>query len=163
MLMLGCAHPAPGDGVLLLEVFVSSEPELAAKAAHKDAVAQNDSIKTDQLETLSPDALLALILLSLNEDAAEDVVNIPLAGKSEVADYMVVASGRSSRHVGALAEKMADRIKTASGMLCRSEGKDMGDWVLVDCGDVIVHIFRPEVRDFYDLEKLWSVNPREKS
>ncbi|MCF6273015.1 MAG: ribosome silencing factor [Rhodobacteraceae bacterium] len=142
---------------------MSSEPELAAKAAHKDAVAQNDSIKTDQLETLSPDALLALILLSLNEDAAEDVVNIPLAGKSEVADYMVVASGRSSRHVGALAEKMADRIKTASGMLCRSEGKDMGDWVLVDCGDVIVHIFRPEVRDFYDLEKLWSVNPREKS
>ncbi len=114
-----------------------------------------------QPSPLSSDALLALILSSLNEDAAENVVDIPLAGKSEVADHMVVASGRSSRHVGALAEKMADRIKQASGMLCRSEGKQMGDWVLVDCGDVIVHLFRPEVRDFYDLEKLWSVNPRD--
>lgn len=110
---------------------------------------------------LSSDALLALILSSLNEDAAEDVISIPLAGKSEVADHMVVASGRSSRHVGALAEKMVTRIKEASGQLCRSEGKEMGDWVLVDCGDVIVHLFRPEVREFYDLEKLWSVNPRD--
>ena len=110
---------------------------------------------------LSSDALLALILKSLETDAAEDVVSIPLAGKSEVADHMVVASGRSSRHVAALSEKMADSIKKASGMLCRSEGKEMGDWVLVDCGDVIVHLFRPEVRDFYDIEKLWSVNPRD--
>lgn len=119
------------------------------------------AITPAQPSPLSSDALLALILSSLNEDAAEDVVSIPLAGKSEVADHMVVASGRSSRHVGALSEKMADRIKQASGMLCRTEGKQMGDWVLVDCGDVIVHIFRPEVRDFYDLEKLWSVNPRD--
>lgn len=109
---------------------------------------------------LAADALLSLILSSLTEDAAEDVVSIPLAGKSEVADYLVVASGRSARHVGALAEKLATRIKEASGMLCRSEGKEMGDWVLVDCGDVVVHIFRPEVREFYDIEKLWSVNPR---
>ncbi len=136
---------------------MSSEPEMAAKAA------QNDGAETGQLKDLSPEALLALILASLAEDAAEDVIDIPLAGKSEVADYMVVASGRSSRHVGALAEKMADRIKAVSGMLCRSEGKEMGDWVLVDCGDVIVHIFRPEVREFYDLEKLWSVNPRDKA
>ena len=114
-----------------------------------------------QPSPLSSDALLALILKSLETDAAEDVVSIPLAGKSEVADHMVVASGRSSRHVAALSEKMADSIKQASGMLCRSEGKEMGDWVLVDCGDVIVHLFRPEVRDFYDLEKLWSVNPRD--
>lgn len=152
--MLNSADPAPGIGAVKLEVFVSSEPEIAAQAVEQDAA------EADQLQALTPEALLALILASLAEDAAEDVVDIPLAGKSEVADYMVVASGRSSRHVGALAEKMADRIKKASGMLCRSEGKEMGDWVLVDCGDVIVHIFRPEVRDFYDLEKLWSVNPR---
>lgn len=140
--MLACLHSRAPTARIKPEIFVSTNPEAATAP-------------------LSPDALLALILSSLNEDAAEDVVDIPLAGKSEVADYMVVASGRSSRHVGALAEKMADRIKQASGMLCRSEGKQMGDWVLVDCGDVIVHIFRPEVREFYDLEKLWSVNPRD--
>jgi len=134
---------------------VSSETELAAEAAHTEVA------DAAPLKKLTSDEMLALILKSLDEDAAEDVVNIPLAGKTEMADHMVVASGRSSRHVGALSEKMADRIKQASGMLCRSEGKDMGDWVLVDCGDVIVHIFRPEVREFYDLEKLWSVNPRE--
>jgi len=136
---------------------VSPKSELAENAAE----AAEASVRP--VEKLTSDALLALILASLSEDAAEDVVDIPLAGKSEMADHMVVASGRSSRHVGALAEKMTDRIKTASGMLCRSEGKEMGDWVLVDCGDVIVHIFRPEVREFYDIEKLWSVNPRDRS
>jgi len=136
---------------------VSSEPDMAAMAA------ETDGAEAGHLKELSSDALLALILSSLEEDAAEDVVDIPLAGKSEVADHMVVASGRSTRHVSALAEKMTDRIKKASGMLCRMEGKEMGDWVLVDCGDVIVHLFRPEVREFYDLEKLWSVNPREKA
>jgi ribosome-associated protein len=140
--MLGCRHTAAIGAFILPESFVSLIPESATAP-------------------LSSDALLALILSSLNEDAAENVIDIPLAGKSEVADHMVVASGRSSRHVGALAEKMVARIKDASGMLCRSEGKQMGDWVLVDCGDIIVHLFRPEVRDFYDLEKLWSVNPRD--
>lgn len=105
---------------------------------------------------LTSEALLELVLSSLNEDVAEDIVDIPLAGKSEMADHMVVASGRSSRHVGALSEKLADRIKVATGRITRVEGKEMGDWVLLDCGDVIVHIFRPEVREFYDLEKLWS-------
>lgn len=108
---------------------------------------------------MGSDELLALVLASLDEDAAEDVVNIPLAGKSEIADHMVVASGRSSRHVGALAEKLADRIKKATGRLSRSEGKELGDWVLLDCGDVVVHIFRPEVREYYDLEKLWTSLP----
>ncbi len=108
---------------------------------------------------MDSDALLALVLASLAEDAAEDIVDIPLAGKSEMADHMVVASGRSSRHVGALAEKLADRIKKATGRLTRSEGKTLGDWVLLDCGDVVVHLFRPEVREYYDLEKLWSALP----
>ncbi|MCF6306046.1 MAG: ribosome silencing factor [Rhodobacteraceae bacterium] len=108
---------------------------------------------------MDSDALLALVLASLQVDAAEDIVDIPLAGKSEMADHMVVASGRSSRHVGALAEKLADRIKKATGRLTRSEGKTLGDWVLLDCGDVVVHLFRPEVREYYDLEKLWSALP----
>ena len=155
--MLDCSNPAPGYGApyFNLEVLVSSEPELPTNAA-----VENEPAAT-RLEKLTSDGLLALILTSLTEDAAEDVIDIALAGKSEMADHMVVASGRSTRHVAALAEKMTARIKEASGMLCRMEGKEMGDWVLIDCGDVIVHIFRPEVREFYDIEKLWSVNPRE--
>lgn len=100
--------------------------------------------------------LLEHILSSLEQDKAEDVVVIALAGKSEMADQMVICSGRSSRQVVALAEKLGDRIKRDLGLICRFEGKDQGDWVLVDAGDVIVHIFRPEVREFYQLEKMWS-------
>lgn len=105
-------------------------------------------------------ALLNLILTSLDDDKAEDVISIDLAGKSEVADHMVVASGRSSRQVTAMAGKLADRLKQATGRSVRMEGKDTGDWVLIDCGDAIVHIFRPEVRDFYQLEKMW-LSPEE--
>lgn len=99
--------------------------------------------------------LLSAILASLEDDKAEDIVTIPLAGKSEMADHMVIASGRSSRQVSAIAEHLADRLKQDRGLVVRTEGKDLGDWVLVDAGDVIVHVFRPEVREFYQLEKMW--------
>ena len=105
-------------------------------------------------------ALLSLILTSLDDDKAEDVVTIALSGKSEIADHMVVATGRSSRQVTAIAEKLADRVKRGFGTAPRMEGKDSGDWVLIDCGDAIVHIFRPEVREFYQLEKMW-LSPEE--
>ena len=82
-------------------------------------------------------------------------MSINLFGKSEIADHMVVCSGRSTRQVTALAEKIGDRIKQDFEIICKIEGKDQGDWVLLDAGDVIVHIFRPEVREFYQLEKLW--------
>jgi ribosome-associated protein len=82
-------------------------------------------------------------------------VTIPLAGKSDLADHMVIASGRSTRQVSAIAEKLAERLKAHLGSSVRAEGAEVGDWVLIDAGDVIVHIFRPEVRDFYQLEKLW--------
>jgi ribosome-associated protein len=82
-------------------------------------------------------------------------VQINLRGKSSIADYMVVASGRSSRQVGAISEKLADRLKEEFRLSCKVEGKDTGDWVLIDAGDVIVHVFRPEVREFYQLEKMW--------
>ena len=103
--------------------------------------------------------LLSLILASLEDDKAEDVVSIPLAGKSEMADHMVIASGRSSRQVASIAEKLADRLKQEAGLVARTEGKDIGDWVLIDAGDVIVHVFRPEVREFYQLEKMWLPQP----
>ena len=104
-------------------------------------------------------ALLSTILASLEDDKAEDIVSIPLAGKSEMADHMVIASGRSSRQVAAIADHLADRLKQDSGLVARTEGKDLGDWVLIDAGDVIVHVFRPEVREFYQLEKMWQPQP----
>ncbi|PZO66944.1 MAG: ribosome silencing factor [Paracoccus denitrificans] len=102
-----------------------------------------------------PDSLLARILSSLDDDKAEDVVTIDLRGRSAMADHMVIASGRSSRQVAAIAEKLVDRLKQDVGRSARVEGKDTGDWVLIDTDDVIVHVFRPEVREFYQLEKMW--------
>ncbi|RNF32902.1 ribosome silencing factor [Paracoccus methylarcula] len=104
---------------------------------------------------LSSEQLLSRILSSLEDDKAEDVVTIDLRGRSAMADHMVIASGRSARQVGAIAEKLAERFKQATGRTARIEGKDTGDWVLIDTDDVIVHVFRPEVRDFYQLEKMW--------
>ena len=99
--------------------------------------------------------LLDRILTSLDDDKAEDVVVIDLSGKSEMADHMVICSGRSSRQVASISEKLVDRLKQELGVLSKVEGKDAGDWVLIDTGDVVVHVFRPEVREFYQLEKMW--------
>jgi ribosome-associated protein len=104
---------------------------------------------------LQPDKLHALILQSLDDDQAQEVVSIPLSGKSSIADYMVVASGRSSRQVAAIAQKLAERIKKA-GRNAHIEGLPSADWVLIDAEDVIVHLFRPEVRSFYNLERMWG-------
>jgi ribosome-associated protein len=104
---------------------------------------------------VASETLLERILSSLDDDKAEDVVTIPLKGRSSMADYMVICSGRSSRQVGAIAEKLMERLKSEFGRTCRIEGKEQGDWVLIDAQDVIVHVFRPEVREFYQLEKMW--------
>lgn len=110
------------------------------------------------IEDLSREPMLTHVLSSLDDDKAEDVVSIDLRGRSEMADHMVIATGRSSRQVAAIAEKLAERLKAAFGVSCKVEGKNHGDWVLIDGGDVIVHIFRPEVREFYQLEKMWTPN-----
>ena len=104
---------------------------------------------------LTSEELLSHILESLESDKAEDIVQIDLRGKTTIGDYMVIASGRSSRQVSSISEKLTDRLKAHFGVLCNTEGKDSGDWVLIDSGDVIVHVFRPEVREFYQLEKMW--------
>ncbi|MGE3691393.1 MAG: ribosome silencing factor [Novosphingobium sp.] len=106
--------------------------------------------------SVEPGSLLALVLHSLDEDQAQDVVAIPLEGKTAIADYMIIASGRSSRQVAAIAEKLAERIKHAGFGTARIEGLPAADWVLVDASDVIVHVFRPEVRSFYNLERMWA-------
>ena len=107
------------------------------------------------LPQVPADQLLGHILASLDDDKAEEVVSIDLRGRSTIADHMVICSGRSSRQVAAIAEKLMERLKTECGRSSRAEGKETGDWVLIDAGDVIVHVFRPEVRDFYQLEKMW--------
>lgn len=104
---------------------------------------------------VTSDAILAAVLKSLEDDKAEDIVQIDLAGKSEMGDYMIVCSGRSTRQVSAISEKLRENLKNELGIMSKLEGKGTGDWVLVDTGDVIVHVFRPEVRDFYQLEKMW--------
>lgn len=124
------------------------------------AAAARDTAVTDARTNRHPkqpssEVLLEHILSSLDDDKAEDVVSISLRGKSEMADYMVIASGRSSRQVASIAEKLTDRLKQEFGRICKVEGKSAGDWVLIDAGDVIVHVFRPEVREFYQLEKMW--------
>lgn len=110
--------------------------------------------------SLAPDdraeELLSIVLKSLDDDQAQEVISIPLAGKSSVADYIVIASGRSSRQVTAIAQKLAERVKAETGRPSRIEGLPVADWVLIDAGDVIVHVFRPEVRSFYNLERMWG-------
>jgi len=103
------------------------------------------------------DELNELIIHSLDADKAEDIITIDLAEKSTIADYMIVASGRSSRQVSATADHLLRRLKELGFGNCQVEGLPQGDWVLIDAGDVIVHLFRPEVREFYNLEKMWSV------
>jgi ribosome-associated protein len=102
------------------------------------------------------EALHQLVLTSLDDDQAVETVSIPLAGKSSIADYMVVASGKSTRQVASMAAKLAERIKAEFGRSARIEGLPTADWVLIDAGDVIVHLFRPEVRSFYNLERMWG-------
>jgi ribosome-associated protein len=97
-----------------------------------------------------------LVLQSLDDDQAQEVVSIPLAGKSNIADHMVIASGRSTRQVASMAVKLSDKIKERFGRNVRIEGLPAADWVLIDADDVIVHIFRPEVRNFYNLERMWA-------
>jgi ribosome-associated protein len=105
---------------------------------------------------------LRLILARLDDMKAEDTVTIDLAGKTSIADAMVVTSGRSNRHVVSIADSALEGLTKAGVKGVRIEGKKNGDWVLIDAGDVIVHVFRPEVRAFYDLEKMWAAGPSKK-
>ena len=103
-----------------------------------------------------PGSLHALILRQLDEDQAQDVVSIPLEGKSTIADFMIIASGRSTRQVAAIASHLGEQLKKGGFGNPRIEGLPAADWVLVDAGDVVVHLFRPEVRSFYNLERMWG-------
>ena len=123
-----------------------STPAAADRGAPNASTAADDYVER----------LHALILDQLDEDQAIEPVSIPLAGKSSIADHLIIASGRSTRHVAAMADKLMQRVKAETGHIARVEGLPAADWVLIDAGDVIVHLFRPEVRSFYNLERMWS-------
>lgn len=103
---------------------------------------------------------MKLVVTSLEDDKAEDIVSFDIRGKSSVADTLIIASGRSQRHVGALADHVMRKLKDAGVKEVRVEGLPQCDWVLVDAGDIVVHIFRPEVRGFYNIEKIWQGEPK---
>ncbi|QPC98661.1 MULTISPECIES: ribosome silencing factor [Qipengyuania] len=125
--------------------------------AHTDqANAGQASAKVIPLAKADSDQLLALVLQQLDDDQAQDVVTIPLEGKSSIADHMVIASGRSTRQVAAMAQKLAEKVKQEGHGPVKLEGLPAADWVLIDAGDVVVHLFRPEVRSFYNLERMWA-------
>lgn len=125
-------------------------PKKAAKKAAKRTRAIDPELLAHSRE------LLALVQACLDDDKAEEVAVIELAGKSNIADFMVVASGRSSRQVGAMAQHLREKLKGAGVTGISVEGAARADWVLIDGGDIIVHLFRPEVRAFYSLEKMWG-------
>ena len=100
--------------------------------------------------------LLKEIISNLDDNKAKDITSIPLEGKSDIADHLVIATGTSSRHVSSLAQRIVNNLKEYGLKSINAEGLENGDWVLIDGGDIIVHLFREEVRDFYNLEKLWS-------
>jgi ribosome-associated protein len=115
--------------------------------------------KTSPKPAAAPEpAMIDVVLKSLDDAKAEDIVSIDITGKSSLSDHMVVTSGRSNRHVGAVADQVVKALREAGFGKPRVEGLPHADWVLVDAGDVIVHIFRPEVREFYNLEKMWAVD-----
>ncbi|VAV94671.1 Ribosomal silencing factor RsfA [hydrothermal vent metagenome] len=116
---------------------------------------------SSSIEPHSPNTLLEVIINSLEDDKAEEIISIDLKGKTSIADSMIIASGRSTRQVAAIADHLVTNIKKSGHGHSKVEGLEKADWVLVDAGDAIIHIFRPEVRSFYNLEKMWSldVNP----
>jgi ribosome-associated protein len=160
------SRPAPGQdrrATLEDDVLSHSDPATGLPVGPRPARVSAANTLPGAAEQPSSEGLLAEILASLDDDKAEDVVQIDLRGRSDMADYMVICSGRSSRQVAAISEKLMDRLKTVFGRLSKVEGKETGDWVLIDTGDVIVHVFRPEVREFYQLEKMWLPAEQQRS
>lgn len=147
MIHIPCVETGAADEEDIVLSDTTDAAEMAANSATTTI-----GVSGDQNESAK---MLERVMTSLEENKAEDIVLIPLKGKSEMADNMVIASGRSTRQVSGLAEQLFQKVKVETGIICRIEGKQSGDWVLIDCGDVIVHLFRPEVREFYQLDKMW--------
>jgi ribosome-associated protein len=128
----------------------------AERTSASSATSSNSSTSANSTTSAASSALLTEVLAWLDDAKAEAITTIDLKGKSSIGDYMVIASGRSDRHVGAIGEQIQRKFKESGIGRVRIEGLEACDWVLIDTGDIIVHVFRPEVREFYKLEKMWS-------
>ena len=138
---------------------VKAKVTAGPKATGKSAIKPAKAVKAASSKK-SPGALLCeRISKILDTNKAEQILTLTLIGQCSFADYMIVASGRAPRHVAALADYVADMLKKEGNPPLSIEGKDTGDWVLIDAGDIIVHIFRPEIRQFYNIEKMWTLPP----
>ncbi|MEI7931598.1 MAG: ribosome silencing factor [Alphaproteobacteria bacterium] len=137
--------------------------KLSPQSAPSAQTGKAKAAPKDRSGPLTAATLEKLVLAKLDDDKAEDVVSIDLTDKSSMADRMIVASGRSHRHVGALADHLLRALKDAGFGRARVEGMPHNDWVLIDAGDLIVHLFRPEVRQFYNIEKIWAVDSRHRT
>ena len=126
-------------------------------ALQTSGASQSASAKASKTAILAVDDVLTTVTKSLEDSKAEELVTIDIKEKSALADYMVIASGRSNRHVGAIADHLLRELKNIGAGSAKVEGLQSADWVLIDTGDIIIHVFRPEVREFYALEKMWQV------
>ena len=138
-------------------MLIDKPSTLWSKTLTKEKLAPKKAAKRSKKADNSANELAEFILDILDTQSAEEIVKLDLRGKSSIADYMLVASGRSNRHVGALADYVLKGLKEKGIEKLGAEGLEQCDWVLIDAGDVIMHLFRPEVREFYSLEKMWSV------
>ncbi len=152
---IGRLRPWPAAGSSGKGLIASVPTDRRPKVILQDTGA----IAADKQDALAQSRrLLNLVQSSLEDDKADDIVAIELADKSSIADFMVIASGRSQRQLSAMAQHLREKLKAAGVHGIAAEGLERCDWVLIDSGDVIVHLFRPEVREFYNLEKMWGVN-----
>lgn len=134
-----------------------SEKEKLTIAMQNPGAPKSTPKKTSKTAMLAVEDVLKTVTTSLEDSKAEELVTIDISDKSALADYMIIASGRSNRHVSAIADHLIRELKNSGGGTAKVEGLESADWVLIDAGDVIVHLFRPEVREFYALEKMWQV------
>lgn len=158
------AKPVAAKAPAAKKAVAKNAATTAVKATTKKAPAKKKVVSSAGIEkTADTSVTLKLVLARLDDMKAEETVTIDLRGKSAYSDYMVVTSGRSNRHVGAVAENLAKGLKESGIKKIHIEGLPNCDWVLIDSGDVIVHVFRPEVREFYNLERLWTQSPNEEA
>jgi len=132
-------------------------------AMQNSSASKGTAKKTSKTALLAVDDVLRTVTDSLEDSKAEELVTIDIKDKSALADYMVIASGRSNRHVGAIADHLLRELKNLGAGTAKVEGLQSADWVLIDTGDIIVHLFRPEVREFYALEKMWQMPASEEA
>ncbi|WP_374652521.1 ribosome silencing factor [Dongia sp.] len=136
----------------------ATKPKAAAKPKSSAKKSTSRTVQASNAAEVRARALLKLVERSLDDDKAEDIVSVDLAGKSAIADFMVIATGRNTRQLAAMAHHLAEKLTKAGAKPIGIEGISQGDWVLVDGNDIIIHLFRPEVRKLYSLEKMWGLD-----